>query len=92
MEVVEQWNAMVVAWEKVMTRPCPYKLPDESRFLSLSPIVGHLPSSEVSVATVKQRLAQEDHQEAIKGSIDFSTTNVTPSSFVTTEIELEEMQ
>jgi hypothetical protein len=48
--------------------------------------------AEISVAKIKSQLAKQDHEDAIKGSFDFSNTNVTPSSFIATGLELEELQ
>jgi hypothetical protein len=55
---------------------------------------GHVGSNskENTIASVKGRLAAEDHKEAIKGSLDFSKTNLTPSSFIATGLELEAAQ
>jgi hypothetical protein len=48
--------------------------------------------ADISVAKIKSQLAKQDHDDAIKGSIDFSNMNVTPSSFIATGLELEELQ
>jgi hypothetical protein len=45
-----------------------------------------------TIASVKGRLAAQDHKDAIKGTLDFSKTNVTPSSFICTGLELEAAQ
>ena len=92
-DVVRTWEATVVAWEQHMTHPCPYDIIEESERYSISsPCLAMTLFIVVTMANVKKHLAEEDHKEAVRGDLDFSTTNITPSSFITTGLDLEEIQ
>jgi hypothetical protein len=94
-DIVRSWEQDVIAWEKDMTLPCPYEEPESSKSLDSSVLLysaDHATSEENTVATVKGRLAAQDHKAAIKGTLDFSKTNVTLSSFIATGLDLEAAQ
>jgi hypothetical protein len=92
-EIVRSWERDVIAWENDMTLPCPYDEPESSKFLFGSfNSIDLANDKDDTIASVKGRLAAQDHKEAIKGTLDFSKTNVTPSSFISTGLELEAAQ
>ena len=85
------WECQVVDWENGVSDLCPYDLPDESTcHLYLPSIAFSL--SEVTLASVKKQLSDEEHQKAAHGEIDFNNLKTTAGDFVIKGLDLEEQQ
>ncbi|KAF8869040.1 hypothetical protein BD779DRAFT_1458501 [Infundibulicybe gibba] len=69
-----EWEDQIQAWELDKSKPCPYELPQ----------------NEVTLADVKQQLAEEEHQKVENG--EGSTAELSPSGFVILGLEIEEYQ
>jgi len=48
--------------------------------------------SEVTLAAVKKKLSEEEHERAAQGDVDAPTLDLMPSDFVIAGIALEEQQ
>ena len=48
--------------------------------------------SEVTLASVKKRLSEEEHDKAMRGTLEYHSSGVSASDFIVSGMELEEQQ
>ncbi|KAF8885818.1 hypothetical protein BD779DRAFT_1673532 [Infundibulicybe gibba] len=73
-EKLREWEQQVQAWEVDPSKPCPYDLPRE----------------DITMADIKQQLAEEEHQRVESG--EKSTIELSPSQFIIEGLQIEEVQ
>ena len=91
-----EWERQVKAWEADHSLPCPYVLPEQSWLLLCACRIVLMLQSGVTLASVKKRLATEDHREAKRQGPEEEDTmaeiGMTANSFIIEGIDLEESQ
>ena len=92
---IASWEQSVIKWEiDPDSVPSPYLLPDNGMIrCERVTVASHaFPYLEISIATIKEKLAKEEHLQAKNNGLNPESLECTASSIIISGLEIEELQ